>query len=180
MLTEEQARDLPQISKPDKRFKPSGITPPWSVRPSGRPGSWRRCERGWTSCCPSHWKPFTNANAASAPRSPSGWPTCWAGSGDPVNGSREIDWYRVWTFVRPFLRACPYPGTPRWCELSDHDPAKLAAFLLTGALWSLNESARQDGMRQASRAVPTAADWHGVARRIDRGRAYIPRDRTDR
>ena len=80
--------------------------------------------------------------------------------------SREIDWYRVYRFVEPFLRSCPYPGTPAWCALSDHDPAKMAAVLLAGELWSLNESARADAMRQASRDVSAAYDWAVIGRRI--------------
>jgi hypothetical protein len=98
-----------------------------------------------------------------------------------ANASREIDWYSVWCFVRPLLRrTCPYPGTPAWITLSDHDPAKLAAVLLAGALRSLNESARQDAEREASHAVSTAADWTAVARRVrGRGPAYIPRARAD-
>lgn len=80
--------------------------------------------------------------------------------------SREIDWYRVYRFVEPFLRSCPYPGTPAWCALSDHDPAKMAAVLLAGALWSLNESARADAMKQASRDISAAYDWAVISRRI--------------
>lgn len=38
----------------------------------------------------------------------------------------------------------PYPGTPAWCALSDHDPAKLAAVLLAVVFWALNEDAHQE------------------------------------
>lgn len=97
-----------------------------------------------------------------------------------ANASREIDWYSVWTFVRPLLRACPYPGTAQWIALSDHDPAKFAAVLLAGALWSLAESTRQDAEREASHAVSAAADWTAVARRVrGRGPAYVPRARAE-
>ena len=80
--------------------------------------------------------------------------------------SREVDWYAVSEFVRPLLRSCPWPGTPAWCELSDHDPAKLAAVLWAGALWALNEDARQHAMAQASRDVSAAADWGAIGRRV--------------
>lgn len=84
-----------------------------------------------------------------------------------VTSSRQVDWYRVWLFVRPLLRSCPpIPGTPAWCALSDRDPAKLAAVLLAGALWSLNESIRQDAAAQASRDVSAAYDWAAIAARI--------------
>jgi hypothetical protein len=87
--------------------------------------------------------------------------------------SHEVDWYRVWCFVKPLLRSSPYPGTPAWCELSDHDPAKWAAVLLAGCLWSLNESARQDAMTQAARDVSAAYDWAAIGRRIcERERFY--------
>ena len=91
-----------------------------------------------------------------------------------MNGSREVDWFRVWTFVRPLLRrTCPYPGTPAWAELSDHDPDKIAAVLLAGVLWALNEDARQDASVQASHAISAAADWHRIAGHIyDREQFY--------
>jgi hypothetical protein len=99
-----------------------------------------------------------------------------------ANASREIDWYSVWCFVRPLLRrTCPYPGAPEWCSLPDADPRKCAAVLLAGALWSLNESARQDSERQAHAAIRESADWTAVARRRrGRGPAYVPRERADR
>ena len=80
--------------------------------------------------------------------------------------SREVSWWSVHEFVEPLLKRSgplPWPGTVTWCELSDHDPAKLAAVLVAGMLWALNEDARQEASRQASHDISAAADWSVIA-----------------
>lgn len=97
----------------------------------------------------------------------------------PATASRQVDCYPVYEFVLPLvarLGPLPWPGTPAWCELSDHDPAKLAAVLRAGVVWALNEDARQDAMVQASQAISAAADWTEFARQSRaRRQVYIPR-----
>jgi len=94
--------------------------------------------------------------------------------------SRQVDWYRVYSFVAPLverLGPLPWPGTPTWCELSDHDPRKTGAVLLAGVLWALNEDARQDAQAEASCDISEAADWPAIARELHARRAvYIPRE----
>ena len=85
------------------------------------------------------------------------------------DASRLVDWYRVYTFVAPLIEQLgplSWPGSPSWCELSDHDPRKLAAVLVAGVLWSLNQDARQNASNQASRAIAASADWGAISRRM--------------
>lgn len=83
--------------------------------------------------------------------------------------SRQVDWYPVHLYVTELtkhLGSVPYPGTPAWIALPDHDPAKAAAVLRFGVLKALDEDTRQSAMAQASRDVSAGADWTYVAQRV--------------
>jgi hypothetical protein len=57
-------------------------------------------------------------------------------------------------------------GTPAWCDLSDHDPAKWAALIDAAQHWALRIETAQEMQCQASQAISESADWTGIARRI--------------
>ena len=83
--------------------------------------------------------------------------------------SREVDWLAVALFVAPLIAQfdrLPTPGTPAWCQLSDHDPAKLAACLAYVRYWAYDAASRQDAKIQASQDISAAADWSAIGRRI--------------
>ncbi len=84
--------------------------------------------------------------------------------------SRAVDWFAVYQFTMPLIERLgplpPWPGTVSWCELSDHDPAKLGAVLVAGMLWALNEDARQEAMAEASKAISASADWGRIGQQI--------------
>lgn len=77
-------------------------------------------------------------------------------------------------------------GTPEWIELPDDDPEKLAAVLIAGSRWCLEEEAaeirwQRGALKRASVAISEAKDWAAVAKFIRdrdealRSGAYIPR-----
>jgi len=90
--------------------------------------------------------------------------------------SHEVDWLAVATFVAPLIERfarLPIPGSPAWCQLSDHNPAKLAACLLYVRYWAYDAACRQQAQVAASRDIAAAADWSGIAhRRLQRERFY--------
>lgn len=62
-------------------------------------------------------------------------------------------------------------GTAEWCELRDDDSQKVAALLIAGSRWCLEEEiaqlrARRDAEKAAALEVVQAANWTAVARRI--------------
>lgn len=96
----------------------------------------------------------------------------------PDTSSREVDWFAVAQFVAPLIAGfdrLPIPGTPAWCELSDHDPVKLAACLLYVRYWAFDAACRQETEIQASHDISAAADWAAIGRRI-RDEAEFYRD----
>lgn len=104
--------------------------------------------------------------------------------------SHTVDWVAVRDFLyrRPVGRTCVVAGSPEWRALPDDDPQKLAALVIAGSRWVLEEQvaeqrARRDAEKAAAVEVARAADWTAVARRIrDRDAALrtgarIPRKR---
>ncbi|GJO37414.1 hypothetical protein NJB1604_02170 [Mycobacterium marinum] len=94
--------------------------------------------------------------------------------------SRSIDWYSVHEFVFPALRevgSWPLAGSLTWQQLSDDDPAKIAAVLDAGRHWALRVETCQTALAQASRSISAAEDWPAIARSIRRrhNSTYIPR-----
>ncbi|KSU59648.1 MULTISPECIES: DUF2742 domain-containing protein [unclassified Gordonia (in: high G+C Gram-positive bacteria)] len=90
--------------------------------------------------------------------------------------SGHVDWDAVRAYVHRVLAdvthtGLPVAGTPEWCQLHDDDPAKLAALVIAGSRWVLEEEIaeinwQRDALKRASIAVAQARDWAQVARRI--------------
>ncbi|MDC8973987.1 DUF2742 domain-containing protein [Mycobacterium marinum] len=94
--------------------------------------------------------------------------------------SRSIDWYSVHEFVFPTLNevgSWPLVGSLPWRELSDDDPAKIAAVLDAGRHHALRIETAQAALAEASQTISAAADWPAIARSIRRrhNSTYIPR-----
>lgn len=103
--------------------------------------------------------------------------------------SDQIAWEPVRDFVYRLLSGCTTTiicGSPEWVALPDDDPQKVAALLIAGSRWCLDESIdeihwQRDALKRAATAVSEARDWAAVAKRIrDRDQAlrtgaHIPR-----
>jgi hypothetical protein len=103
-----------------------------------------------------------------------------ADDADPT-ASAAVSWWSVNEHVAPFLETAgswPMAGTPAWCDLSDDDPAKVAALLDAARHWVLRVETGQEAMAEASQAISAAVDWAAVARRVCQRRpsSYIPRE----
>ena len=59
----------------------------------------------------------------------------------------------------------PLIGTPAWCALDDHHPAKWAAILEGSERNALRLETDQEARAQASHAISTAVDWRAIAQR---------------
>jgi len=84
--------------------------------------------------------------------------------------SQQVSWWLVNEFVAPRLArvgSWPMAGTPDWCELDDHDPAKMAAVLDGGRHFALRVETCQEARADASRAVSGALDWSALSREIN-------------
>lgn len=91
-----------------------------------------------------------------------------------MTGSRQVAYLPVYELLSPLLgRPGLVPGTPEWCDLDDHDPAKWQAILWAAVWWAVAEDARQTSLAEASREISQAADWPAIAR--PRSAAYVPR-----
>lgn len=82
--------------------------------------------------------------------------------------SGQVSWFSVHEFVQPRLDETllwPLIGTPAWCALDDHDPAKWAAVLDASQQWALRLETLQEGQAVVSHAISASADWSAIARR---------------
>ncbi|GLE53732.1 DUF2742 domain-containing protein [Mycobacterium montefiorense] len=100
-------------------------------------------------------------------------------SRQPRIQSRQVAWFEVHLLVAPWLATVdswPVAGTPAWCALDDHDPAKWAAVLDAAQHAVLHWDASQQARADASREISAAADWSAIARSIaDREAFYAER-----
>lgn len=92
--------------------------------------------------------------------------------------SHTVAWWPVHEFIAAAVAQAdnlPAAGTPAWCALADDDHRKLLAVAVAGEHHVLRIEIAQEARAEASKAVAGAADWSAITRRMDRGRAYIPR-----
>lgn len=95
--------------------------------------------------------------------------------------SRSVDWWRVHSFVQPFLirvGSWPEAGTLAWQALDDDDPIKMAALYDAAQHHVLRVDTAQAALADASRAVSAAVDWRSIASEVlqrSTCRAFIPR-----
>lgn len=96
--------------------------------------------------------------------------------------SRQVSWSEANRFITEIIKAAnygplPLAGTPAWCALADHDPAKLLALADAGQHAVLQWDIAQTAAADAAKTIAAAEDWPAVARSIRRGRgkAYIQR-----
>lgn len=102
------------------------------------------------------------------------------GAGTPP--SLQVSWHEAYLYAERIatqhglaLDHTLIAGTARWVDMSDDDARKLLSLLLGGVREALSNDAHQAAMADASRAIARSADWRAVARRQDRGPAYVPR-----
>ncbi|MGB3303732.1 MAG: DUF2742 domain-containing protein [Gordonia sp. (in: high G+C Gram-positive bacteria)] len=92
-----------------------------------------------------------------------------------------VDWDAVHAFVRRVLRGnhgpLPIAGTPEWQALPDDHPGKVAAVLVAGDRWVLEEerlnrenarAALKEAAVEASQEIP----WAAIARAITQRDAF--------
>ena len=92
--------------------------------------------------------------------------------------SQQVCWFEVYLFVARLLASVgsrPTAGTPEWMALADDDPRKLAAVADLGVHMALRIDTNQAAVAAASRAIAGSTRWRSLARRQDRGSAYVPR-----
>lgn len=91
----------------------------------------------------------------------------------------------IWDPVRDFVyrvlgghTTTIIAGTEAWAALDDDDPAKLAAVLIAGSRWCLEENIaeihwQRGALKRAANAISESRDWKQVAKRIrDRDQFY--------
>ena len=96
-----------------------------------------------------------------------------------------IDWAATRDYLRrrPVVHTTVIAGSPEWRALSDDDPQKLAALVVAGSRWCLEEEIaeidwQRGDLKRASVAISEALPWSRVAKRIrDRDAWY--RDHPD-
>lgn len=96
-----------------------------------------------------------------------------------------IDWAATRDYLcrRPVVHTTVIAGSPEWCALDDDDPRKLAALVVAGSRWVLEEDIaeirwQRGALKRASVAISEAKDWAAVAKFIrDRDAWY--RDHPD-
>lgn len=89
--------------------------------------------------------------------------------------SQQVSWWSVHEFVAERLalvKSWPRAGSPAWCLLDDHDPAKWAALLDDAQHHALRVETAQEGACQASRAIADSETWGEVGRQILVRRAF--------
>jgi hypothetical protein len=85
--------------------------------------------------------------------------------------SQQVSFWSVHTFVAGALGQVadwPMVGTPAWCDLGPHEPAKWAAILDAAQHWALRVETCQEAHAEASRAISDGEDWTTISREINR------------
>ena len=92
--------------------------------------------------------------------------------------SQQVSWWAVHEFVSAVLdqvNGWPMAGTPAWCSLAYDDPRKWAALFDAAQHHALRVNTAQEARCESSRSVAGAADWSGIASKVQRHGVYIPR-----
>ncbi|WP_347957937.1 DUF2742 domain-containing protein [Gordonia aichiensis] len=93
-----------------------------------------------------------------------------------------VNWDAVHPYVRRVLRGqygnLPILGTQEWQDLEDSDPAKVAAILVAGDRWALEQDLLQrqqarEALKEAAVIASQEIDWKRVSKVIaDRDAFY--------